>query len=119
MLSARESIATYIRAKDENRPYLMARAFAETATLEMVVKTDTVSFPSITNGVEAISDVLVRRFAQTYENVRTFCFTPCPRLDDVRFSCHWLVGMSEKESRMVRIGCGRYDWQFRAEGPRL
>ena len=119
MQTAQESIANYIRAKDENRPYLMARAFAEVATVEMVVKTDTISFPPISNGLETISDVLVRRFAQTYENVRTFCLAPPPRIDDVSFSCHWLVGMSEKEGRMVRVGCGRYDWKFRAQDPRL
>ena len=119
MQTAHESIATYIRAKDENRPYLMAQAFGEAVTLEMVVKTDTISFPPISNGLETISDVLVRRFAQTYENVRTFCLTPPPRIDAVSFSCHWLVGMSEKKGRMVRVGCGRYDWKFRAQGPRL
>ena len=37
MQTAQESIATYIRAKDENRPYLMTRAFAEAASVEMVV----------------------------------------------------------------------------------
>jgi hypothetical protein len=119
MQSAQESIAAYIRAKDENRPYLMAKAFAEAATLEMVVKTDAISFPPVSNGLETITEVLVRRFAQTYENVRTFCLTPPPRIDDDGFSCHWLVGMSEKEGRRVRVGCGRYDWKFRAQGPRL
>jgi hypothetical protein len=27
--------------------------------------------------------------------------------------------MSEKESRMVRVGCGRYDWLFQSQRPRL
>ena len=119
MGSAEHSIATYIRAKDENRPYLMARAFAEDATLEMVVKTGTISFPPISQGLESITDVLVRRFAQSYENVHTFCLAAPPRTDETGFSCDWLVGMSEKDSRMVRVGCGRYDWQFRSEPPRL
>jgi len=29
------------------------------------------------------------------------------------------VGMSEKEGRSVRVGCGRYDWEFGAEPPHL
>ncbi len=119
MNSAEDSIAAYIRAKDENRPYLMARAFAEDATLEMVVRTETISFPPISQGLESITDVLVRRFAQSYENVHTFCLAAPPRTAESGFSCDWLVGMSEKDSRMVRVACGRYDWQFRSEVPRL
>jgi hypothetical protein len=119
MQSPEESIATYIRAKDQNRPHLMTRAFAEAAILEMVVKTGSIAFPPISKGLETISDVLVRRFAQTYENVHTFCLAAPPRSDEVSFSCSWLVGMSEKESRMVRVGCGRYDWLFRSQSPHL
>ena len=119
MDSAEDSIATYIRAKDENRPYLMARAFAKDAALEMVVKAATISFPPTSQGLESITDVLVRRFAQSYENVHTFCLAAPPRTDEIGFSCDWLVGMSEKDSRMVRVGCGRYDWQFRSEPPHL
>ena len=119
MQSARESIATYIRAKDENQPHLMPRAFVEAATLEMVVKAGSISFPPISNGLESISNVLVRRFSQTYENIRTFCLAEPPRSDDAKFSCGWLVGMSEKENRMVWVGCGRYDWVFQSHGPRL
>ena len=119
MYYAESSIATYIRAKDENRPYLMARAFAEDATLEVIVKAGSISFPPISQGLETITDVLVRQFAQSYENVHTFCLVGPPRTDDIAFSCDWMVGMSEKKSRMVRVGCGRYDWQFRPQVPRL
>jgi hypothetical protein len=119
MPSAQESVEIYIRAKDGNRPYLMERAFSENATLEMVVNSGTISFPPISNGLQAISDVLVRRFAQTYENVHTFCLAMPPRNDAVSFSCDWLVGMSEKDSRRVRLGCGRYDWLFQSQGHRL
>jgi hypothetical protein len=119
MPSPQETIETYIRAKDENRPYLMERAFAENATLEVVVHSGTISFPPISSGLESISDVLVRRFAQTFENVHTFCLGPPPRASVVNFSCGWLVGMSEKESRRVRVGCGRYDWMFQSQGQHL
>jgi hypothetical protein len=119
MPSAQEGVEIYIRAKDENRPYLMERAFAENATLEMVVNSGTITFPPISIGLQSISDVLVRRFAQTYENVHTFCLAAPPRNHVVNFSCDWLVGMSEKESRRVRAGCGRYDWLFQSQGHRL
>ena len=119
MPSAQEAVEIYIRAKDENRPYLMERAFAENATLEMVVNSGTISFPPISIGLESISDVLVRRFAQTYENVHTFCLAAPPRNHELNFSCDWLVGMSEKETRRVRIGYGRYDWLFQSQGQRM
>lgn len=112
-------VRTYFQAKDGNRPYLMARAFAETASLEMVVKTDAISFPSLTQGVAGITDVLVSKFGQTYENVYSFCLRTPPDVPAKRFSCKWLVGMSEKQSGNVRIGCGRYDWTFQTEAPFL
>ena len=46
MATAADHIATYIRAKDENRPHLMASAFAPGAQLTMDVKPDAISFPS-------------------------------------------------------------------------
>lgn len=115
----RETIASYIRAKDENRPHLMSRAFADAATLRMIVNTEAISFPPLVHGREAITDVLVRRFNQTYENIRTFCLSSPPAFQRTAFSCAWLVGMSSKEDRVVRVGCGRYDWTFRAERPHL
>ncbi|HYQ61024.1 MAG TPA: hypothetical protein VEP29_08225, partial [Desulfatiglandales bacterium] len=40
--------------------------------------------------------------------------------DDARsFSCKWMVGMSERETGAVRVGCGRYDWQFQSGEPFL
>jgi hypothetical protein len=119
MRTAREAIAAYIQAKDENRPYLMRHAFDDNAALTMVVKTEAISFPPNTTGREAITDVLVREFAQTYENVRTFCLSSPPQAAETRFSCPWLVGMSEKGNRTVRVTCGRYDWSFRSQAPRL
>jgi hypothetical protein len=109
-------LRNYFHAKDENRPHLLASVFSESATLEMVVKTGTISFPSLSQGMSAISDVLVGRFAQTYENVYSFYFSrPPPGVP--AFSCDWLVGMSEKATGLPRVGCGRYDWSFRREAP--
>ena len=119
MHSPAESISAYIRAKDQNRPYLMRHAFAEAATLNMNVKTGAISFPPLSKGIEAITDVLVRRFAQSYENVLTFCIGEPPRDDATRFSCRWMVGMSERETGPVRVGCGRYDWMFETHKPFL
>lgn len=119
MHSPSASILAYVRAKDQNRPYLMRRAFTEAATLKMIVKTGAISFPPLSKGIDSITEVLVRRFAQSYENVLTFCIADPPRGDARNFSCNWMVGMSERETGAVRVGCGRYDWQFQTGEPFL
>ncbi|MBV1789053.1 hypothetical protein KQ940_13425 [Marinobacterium sp. D7] len=110
-----DAITAYLHAKDGNRPHLMQRAFSADAKLEMQVNTGSISFPPLSEGRGAISEVLVRRFGQTYENVYTFCLAEPPAADAAEFACDWLVVMTEKESRAVRVGCGRYDWCFSAE----
>jgi hypothetical protein len=114
-----EAIVAYIRAKDENRPYLMERAFERDAALAVVAKSDALTFPPLTNGREAITRVLVREFGRTYENVRTLCLCSPPGSSDTNFSCRWLVGMSAKEGGAVFVGCGRYNWLFGTQAPHL
>jgi hypothetical protein len=116
---AQDLITGYIRAKDHNRPYAMSRVFARDARLEMIVHTGTIAFPALTEGNDAIADVLARRFAQSYENVHTFCVATPPEGDVRHYGCRWLVVMSEKESRALRVGCGRYDWSFQSGAPVL
>jgi hypothetical protein len=119
MSSARAAIDAYVRAKDENRPYLARRAFAEGATLAIDVRTSAIAFPPRVEGREAIIDILVRQFAQSFENVRTFCLATLPAAGITRFACPWLVGMSEKSSGSVRVGGGRYGWTFAEDPPHL
>ena len=107
-----DTIGTYIRAKDGNRPHMMRRAFAEGAALEIVVNTDTISFPASATGLDSITDILVRRFSDDFENVYTFCLVSPPLSDERRFRCDWLVGMSAKAGGDLRVGCGSYDWFF-------
>ena len=112
MSTPSDTVRTYILAKDGNRPFLVRRVFAENAELEIVVKTDAISFPSSAKGVSAIEDSLVRRFGLDYENVYTFCLSQPSEANRRHFPCHWLVGMSARNDGQVRIGCGRYDWYF-------
>jgi hypothetical protein len=108
-MTLRDSIETYVLAKDGNRPHLMQRAFAADAELVMDVKTDAISFPSTTHGLADISAVLVSRFALRYENIYTFCMSAPPD-GATAFRCGWLVCMTEKESGAARVGFGFYDW---------
>jgi hypothetical protein len=112
MSSIEDAVSTYIVAKDGNRPWLMTHAFAEDAELEMIVRTDAISFPNAAKGLTQITEILVSRFAMDNENVYTFCLSrPAPSHRD-HFLCDWLVGMSTKRDGAVRVGCGRYDWRF-------
>lgn len=118
--TAESLIRTYFQAKDENRPHLMQRVFAPNATLEMIVKSATISFPATATGVEEIADTLSSKFGKTYENVYTFGLQkPADDAQLEQFSCDWLVGMSEKESKNARVGCGSYRWEFQTEAPFL
>ncbi|WP_246583226.1 hypothetical protein [Bradyrhizobium iriomotense] len=113
-ITAADAISTYILAKDDNRPQLMTRAFVDDCELEMVVKTDAISFPSSANGLEQVTQVLVTGFSEQYENVRTFCLSR-PGSDHLpHFRCDWLVGMSARQGGAVRVGCGHYAWHFAA-----
>jgi len=110
-----KSVLTYILAKDGNRPFLMKQAFAENVELEMVVGTDAISFPSTASGLNAVEDVLVRRFSADNENIHTFCLSE-PDPVHSRFQCHCLVVMFVKTTGQLRVGCGRYDWHFNDDG---
>jgi hypothetical protein len=106
----------YFRAKDSNRPHLLEFVFTENATLEIRNRSTAITFPATSQGRAAIADVLVRRFNQTYENIYSF-YLQRPEAETDRFECAWLAGMSDKESGAVRVGCGRYAWQFTEVSP--
>ena len=116
MLTAADAVHTYILAKDGNRPFLMQQAFADNAELQIILNTDAIAFPAETKGRQAIEDLLVRRLNVDYENVFTFCLAEPPESRRRHFACHLLVGMSAKADGRLRVGCGRYDWHFDADG---
>jgi hypothetical protein len=111
--NAETVLRTYVRAKDENRPHLLAGVFTPDATLEVRNKSSAIAFPAVTAGRDAIADVLVRNFAKSYENVYTF-YMARPDAEAADVACDWLVCMTEKDSGSVRVGCGRYDWTLQA-----
>lgn len=112
MSSPFDTVSNYFLAKDGNRPHLASRIFADEAELKMVVNTDAVSFPESASGVDALKDILIRRFANDFENIYTFGLTRPTATNLQHFPCHWLVGMSVKRNGSARVGCGCYDWYF-------
>lgn len=108
----------YFQAKDENRPHLLEDVFTSGAELVIRNGSANIAFPAVTQGRSAIADVLVRTFALCYENIYSFCLArPAPGARE--FTCPWLVGMSERSSGDVRVGCGTYDWAFDTHAPYL
>jgi hypothetical protein len=82
-------------------------AVSRAELVEKGEKPGTIPFLPSANGLDSITEVLVRRFSQAFENVHTFCLVIPPQSDATTFSCPWLVGMSGKGTRTVRVGCGR------------
>ncbi|WP_312799920.1 hypothetical protein [Pseudomonas sp.] len=113
-INSRSAIEQYIRAKDGNRPHLMAMAFHPDATLEMQVHTGAISFPAKTKGLKEISNVLVSRFGATFENIYTFCLGDPPEHKATVHTNKWLVAMSDKQTAKVKVGCGLYNWSFKS-----
>jgi hypothetical protein len=111
-------LRNYVHAKDENRAHLLDAVFTTDAVLEVRNQSSAIAFPDLTQGREAVGDVLVRQFGQTYENVYTF-YLDRPVLPARAFSCGWVIAMTDKATRGVRVGCGRYDWVFDPAPPYL
>ena len=109
-------LRNYFHAKDENRPHRLHEVFTPDARLEIHNHTEAIAFPALTEGREAMADVLVRSFGQRYENVYSF-YLARPKGRPRSFTCHWLVAMTEKQSGSARLGCGRYLWEFAMATP--
>lgn len=60
MPTSAQAFEHYILAKDTNRPHLLRRAFTRDASLEMIVHTETISFPPRVEGRDGIAEVLAR-----------------------------------------------------------
>lgn len=108
----------YFHAKDENRPHLLEDVFAFDAELVIRNQSANISFPAVTQGRTAIAEVLVRSFTLSYENIYSF-YLGRPSADVREFACPWLVGMSERSSGHVRVGCGTYEWAFEPHEPHM
>lgn len=111
-------LRSYFRAKDENRPHLLEEVFTSTAELVIRNQSANIAFPTITQGRPAIAEVLVRSFSLSYENIYSF-YLERPGAGVQEVICPWLVGMSERSSGNVRVGCGTYAWAFEPDDPHL
>lgn len=115
-LHQQKLIEQYINCKDNGRSELMAEVFTEDAVLTMKVESPNISFPAETKRIQAIKKVLVDDFNQQYQDIYTYCFDDTLFFKEQFCHCNWMVVMTDKHSAEVRLGCGRYDWQFKA-GP--
>ncbi len=90
----------------------MSRVFTVAARVEIKMKTQSIAFPAGAVGLDDITDVLISQFSQNYENVYTFCLFDSSENHENKFSCDWLVVMTEKNGGGLRVGCGSYNWSF-------
>lgn len=90
----------------------MDAVFSEDACLQMQVRTEAISFPQSTVGQKAITQVLVKDFNQTYENIYTFCLEDTVIIENNTLQCRWLVYMNDITSGLSRVGFGNYQWEF-------
>ena len=108
-------ISRYIHAKDSNKPHLMNKTFSDSAELDMVVKTEAITFPQKTFGQTSITDLLVKEFNLNYHNVYTFCVNNSINKNQQQLSNLWLVAMTDSKTNFHKVGCGRYDWSFNSQ----
>jgi hypothetical protein len=108
----RELIETYVRAKDQTRPYEMARVFTPDVNLTMNVLTREIEFPPQAQGLQSVAKILCSDLNRRFENILTFCLSEPPGDTADSYKCEWIVVMSEKEGGQVRVGGGIYEWNL-------
>jgi hypothetical protein len=111
-ITAADTMATYIEAKDRIDLQLLGRAFVGgDCEIEYSDKTQLVSLPNSSRGLQQITQFMAS-FGDQCENIRTFLLSR-PNSDYLpHFRCDFLVGMNARQDGAVRVGCGRYDWHF-------
>lgn len=104
-------ITTYIKAKDTNKPHLMKYVFKKDASLEMIVNSENISFPSKVNGIENITNTLIKDFSLKFENVYTICLENTIKEKNDFLVCDWVVFMNDRSTNEIKIGFGSYIWE--------
>ncbi|MEN2468653.1 nuclear transport factor 2 family protein [Burkholderia sp. GS2Y] len=113
----RALLECYLRAKDQNRPALIADCFAADAELSFSLANDDIDFPPRVAGAAAIARTLVEEFGERFERCRTYYLCTEPAVDAHGVSTMpWLVVMRQKDNGALRIGHGAYRWQFSCDG---
>ncbi|WP_423761241.1 nuclear transport factor 2 family protein [Burkholderia sp. NLJ2] len=116
----RALLECYLRAKDLNRPALIADCFAADAELSFSLANDDIDFPPRVTGAAAIARTLVEEFGERFERCRTYYVCTEPVVDEHGVSgMSWLVVMRQKDNGALRIGHGTYRWQFACDGERV
>ncbi|MEK7885871.1 nuclear transport factor 2 family protein [Burkholderia contaminans] len=114
--SVRSLLECYLRAKDLNRPALIAECFAADAELSFSLANDDIDFPPRVTGAAAIARTLVEEFGERFERCRTYYVCTAPEVDPHGVSgMSWFVVMRQKDNGALRIGHGTYRWQFAAD----
>jgi len=113
MATPRSALERYVQAKDTVQPQLMQEIFAPDALLTYSIATDSISFPTRTVGLPAITNILVMEFSKRFAACKTYYVCEAAPLDEMTFArVPWLVVMREPAAASLRIGKGYYEWRF-------
>ncbi len=114
----------YFYGKDNNIPSVIESIFAEDSRVTFSIETDVISFPDDLHGASAISEHMFASFHDSFEQIKSYYVLNSPQqkanisrgsmINDL----NWLVTMRERESGMVRVGTGHYDWITVSDGER-
>lgn len=111
--SVRSLLECYLRAKDQNRPELIAECFAPDAELTFSIATDDIDFPRSVAGAPAIAKTLVADFGDRFDCCLTYYVCAAPKLDSHGVcTMPWLVAMRQKDNDALRLGKGTYRWRI-------
>jgi len=112
-MTPKQLLERYVEAKDLNRPHLMHEIYTLDAVLTYSIATDEISFPSRSEGAEAIKRTLVIDFAKKFVQCKTYYLCDAPPKDaEELVVLPWLVLMREPAASCLRAGKGFYRWTF-------
>lgn len=105
-------VRAYLHAKDHQRPHGFAQAFAADAVFRstFAFETDWHSDAPV-RGLADITDTF-RGLGRGFENIVTFCLPESVHWADYSLRMRWVVVMTDRQTREVRVAWGDYAWTF-------
>ena len=116
MNTPKDLLEAYLRAKDLNQPSVILECYTPDALLTYSIATDTISFPARVSGAQAIAQTLVRDFREKFDCCKTYyvCDSIAADARSIEY-LPWLVIMRQISDRALRLGRGRYRWDFQRD----
>jgi len=113
MNTSKSLLEAYLQAKDLNQSSIILDCYTPDAVLTYSIATDTISFPAMVLGADAIAQTLVRDFRKNFDCCKTYYVCDSIAHDAQRIDfMPWLVIMRQISTQALRLGKGFYQWRF-------